>query len=509
MGDQRGSVLAISNKAVFELRPGAGNDLNSGGFVITAGGSDSSQQNSPQVTFNGSTILAVTSGVSATITITGYTVLTTDVGNTLRIAGGTNFTAGLYQIISVNAGLNTWTLDRNCSSGVGAAMTGRMGGALATAAQFFADAAANTTPGGYVGWITGTLTVTTTVTLNTNYTNRVADGSTASTLGGLLIIGYGSVRGDNGKCTWTTATNSIDLITFSSNSTNVNFYNFAFTTSAGTVGYGATITGGNNPRQTFFDNCSWTGFKRNFFADIGSGAAMSGLHFRNCVVTACTTDGIVNNGLTVLVDCYVFSNTGDGVRLENGQSSSRGPLICIGSTFYNNTGKGIFWNSDSNIATAADGISIIINCNCVSNGSDGFRATPATAGLPIFWLQNNIFYGNGGFGVNCSILYGALMGSTNAYGANTSGPYGGTFTALPGDVTLSGDPFNGRTTNDFSLNSTAGAGAACNSAGFPGVLQGGGTGFASIGALTPSGGGGGTTVIVPGKTYYTFLGEEA
>jgi hypothetical protein len=191
----------------------------------------------------------------------------------------------------------------------------------------------------------------------------------------------------------------------------------------------------------------------------------------------------------------------------NGAGSSRGPTILIRTTLYNNTGKGISNLSDANATNANDQITIMVNCNVVSNGSDGLNIAPATAGIWQLHLQNCIFYGNGGFGVNSAVLFGIYTGSTNAFGANTSGAYGGTFVALPGDVTLSGDPFNGRTSNDFSLNNTAGAGAACRNAGFPGVLQNGGTGFGSIGALEISGGGGGTTIVI-GRNTTTFMGEQ-
>ena len=152
--------MAISNKAVFECRPGVGSDLNSGGYVSTGGGTDWTQQNAAQVTFNGTSVTASNGGAGATITLSGYTVLSTDVGNTLRVASGTNFVAGLFQITSVNTGANTWTLDRNVTSGAGSALVGRMGGALATLQQFITDTDANTSVvGGYTCYIVGTHTI--------------------------------------------------------------------------------------------------------------------------------------------------------------------------------------------------------------------------------------------------------------------------------------------------------------------------------------------------------------
>ena len=506
--------MAVSNKAVFECRPATGSDLNSGGFVITAGGTDYTLSGTPHVTFNGTTVTATTAAASATITITGYTVATTDVGNLLRVASGTNFvtTTGPFQIISVNVGLNQWTLDRNITTGAGSALVGRMGGALATLVQFFADTDINTgVAGGYVCYITGTYTVTAAVVISGTYNSNAGSGNTSATLGGVQVIGYNATRGDNGQFTFTTATNSVDLLHYTNNNRNTTFLNCAFTTSAGTTAIGITTSGNSQiPCKLGFDNCSLTGFTFGVFTDQSSnGAAIDGLYMRNCVVTGCTSGGVYISTATLIMNCYIFSNTNDGLHCSSNGNNIRGPVICMNSIFYNNTGIGINNQGLGNAPTALDNTTFVINCCCVSNTSDGFRAqVSGSNGLTNVVLQNNIFYGNGGFGVNLVTLYGVLLGGFNAYGTNTSGPYGNSMAAQPGDVSLSGDPFNGRTSNDFSLNSTAGQGAACNGAGFAGVMQNGGTGFASIGALQPSTGGGGGTTIVIGRNITTFMGEQ-
>lgn len=504
--------MAVSNKAVFECRPATGNDLNGGGFIPGATGTDFSQQAAAQATFNGTTVTAVNGGTSATITLTGYTVSAADVGNLLRQASGTNVVAGLFQIISVNVGANTWTLDRNASSGAMVAMVGRMGGALATLVQFFTDADANTlVTGGYSCYVVGTMTVTAAIVIAGQYNTNVAGSSTATTLGGVSVIGYTATRGDNGQFTLTTATNSVDLLHFSNNCCSVNFYNCAFTTSAGTVGMGAApTTASSEPCRIAFHNCTFTGLKRAIWCDgPGNNGAFIGLYLRNCVVTGSTVDGIVNSSHTVMMDCYIYSNTGDGTRMEWGGIGASGPFVGVRTTWYGNTGKGLY-NQQLGGKTQVGQNTHLYNCNFVSNTGDGLGiSVSGNNGLAEIIVENNIFYGNGGFGFNCTVLFGFYFGASNAYGGNTSGPYGGVVSALSGDVSLSGDPFNGRTTNDFSLNNTSGAGAACRQAGYPGVLQLGGTGYADIGQLSPQASGGGTTVIAPSKTNYIFLGEEA
>lgn len=500
--------MALSNKAIFECRPATGSDLNSGGYVTGGGGTDYTQQASPQTTFNGTSVTATTVGASATITITGYTVAAGDVGNLLRIASGTNYTAGLYQITSVNTGANTWTLDRNVSTGNGSALVGRMGGALATLVQFYADQDANTNVlGGYLCYMVGTLTITSAIAITGAYNVNVAGGNTASTLGGVQVVGYSSTRGDNGKATITTATNSVDLLHPSSNTRNISFLNIAFTTSAGTVGYGCTpSTASGSPNKIAFINCSWNGFKRAIWTDGPNNAGqITGLYLYNCTVTACTTDAIVNNCATFLHACYIYTNTGDGVRMESAFGNCRSPLVLTHCIFYNNTGKNVYQNQAGASNTDGDQLNIFLNCAFVGAGGDGVQFNVSgNNGLWTALIQNCIFYGNGGFGLNGNTIYGFVMGGNNAFASNTSGAYGGSMAALPGDVTLSGDPFNGRTSNDFSLNNTGGAGAACRQTGFPGILQNGGTGFADIGPLSPQASGGTTIFAVECNTSLIF-----
>jgi hypothetical protein len=79
---------------------------------------------------------------------------------------------------------------------------------------------------------------------------------------------------------------------------------------------------------------------------------------------------------------------------------------------------------------------------------------------------------------------GALL-YNNAFYNNGTAPTVG-FNAGIGTVTLSANPYTS-IGSDFSLNSTAGGGAACKGAGWPGALNFGGTGHADIGPLQASG----------------------
>jgi hypothetical protein len=79
-----------------------------------------------EVMFDGSSLTATTSDASATISINGHSVSASDVGEFLVIRGGRNFVIGAYRIVLMDADSNTWMLDRPCTTGAGAGMTGTL-----------------------------------------------------------------------------------------------------------------------------------------------------------------------------------------------------------------------------------------------------------------------------------------------------------------------------------------------------------------------------------------------
>lgn len=481
--------MALPAAAILECRSG-GSNLNSGGFVPGGGGTDRTLSNSAFVTFDGVTITATTSGVTTTILITGYTVVSGDVDNYLRIASGTNFTAGLYRIVSVNTGANTWTLDRNATTGVGAAMVGRMGGAIASLAQAILDVV-----GGNTCYFNGTFTQTSSNTWAGDYSNEAAHG--------VIFQGYSATRGDNGQATFTTATNSVDIIQFGA-ARRITFRSITFSSTAGTRGNGLYAKT-NSPAGIGCENCIFDGLKQAILGDFAVDEQFDVLFLRNCEVKNCTTNGIVNDGMTVMWDCNVHDNTGDGFRCNNANGATRGGFIFTRCIFSTNSGRGI--NAFQQGSGTPKGNCTTLNeCIFYNNTSDGARVDASANQNTCMMLENNIFYGNGGFGFNSGNPPGVCLGYANAFGSNSSGAYNTTMFTLPGEVTLTGNPFTNAGSGDFSLNSTAGAGAACKAVGFPGILLAGGTGYIDIGALQSQASGGGTT-IVPNKTNYIFLGE--
>lgn len=129
--------MAISSTAIFQVRS-TGVDTSGGGYVAGGGGTDFSQQNSPQ---GNGTNLTVDPTVNTKIIPDGYTVVAADVGNIIQITTtgtGAVFTLGFYQIVTATPGTTLtqrWTLDRSPAiiSSIGAVWA--MGGALLTIAK--------------------------------------------------------------------------------------------------------------------------------------------------------------------------------------------------------------------------------------------------------------------------------------------------------------------------------------------------------------------------------------
>lgn len=437
--------MALSSSVVWEVETG-GSDSNGGGFdsSVTSPGTDHSQQSAAQVAFNGSTIAATTAGIGATITITGYTVLATDNGNVIQITGGTNFTAGFYTITSVSTGSNTWTLDRNCTTGAGSAMTGNMGGALLTIAKPFTPAV-----GGNTIWVKGGTYTITSAIIPTSSTN---------------LYGYGTTRGDGVKATITTATNSVHIFDFN-NKNYIKLKWFKLTNTAVTPGNG--ITCNSSPAYAILiANCEIAG---TFAVGINSNNTSNGYLYissiLNCEIHGCTGFGMSIEGGLYVHACYVHDNGGGGIQISTLASNVR-VLVLNQCIIYNNTGVGIGQSGNINNVLEV----IIFSCNIVDNTSDGIAANANGVSATIeYHLMNNIVYGNGGFGSNIGSSNPTLnliyFNDYNAYGSNTSGAYHGTIAAGAHDVTLTANPFNSIPT-DFSLNSTSGGGASCKGVGY-------------------------------------------
>lgn len=431
--------MGISITTVWEIRPGAGASTNGGGFVPGASGTDYSQQNAAQYALTGVT----SSGVGATVLTASAAA--DMIGNIAQVISGTNFSAGFYQVLSVIAGVSI-TFDRNVTSGVGATGVINIGGAMDTIANAFAGAVASNN-----FWIKATGTLTVTTALNpSSITNNVIS----------RFEGYTTTRGDGGRVTWTTSTNSVNLMTFGANCANFWFLNFVMSSTAGTPG--DCISNSNATVGTVaFTNCliqGWHYGMNGNWAIIGQFLTAT---FDNCEIKN-NVIGVINSGGTTMYGCYVHGNTSHGFEITSGSfNQGNGSVYLERSVFYNNGGSGVFFDAGN------AQMNHIINCCCVANTVDGIAYGTGSPGMMLVVI-NNIITQNGGYGINASggSNFGPYIIHSNAFYSNTNGPTSASFLSSPTDVTLTGDPFNNVSGGDFTLNNTSGAGASCKAVGY-------------------------------------------
>lgn len=461
--------MALASTIVWELRA-AGSDNNGGGFKTGASGSDFTQQNAAQYALTG-----VTSS-GAGNTVLSASAAADMVGNVAQAISGTNVTPGFFEVLSVVVGVSiTFSTNSAAASictGVAASGVINIGGALATWAKLFGTGAM---AAGHQAFVKGSFTITTALVIS--FQSGLVSGSIGS-----FVTGYTTTRTDGGQATLTTPTNSIDLVAFTT-SFGLTFRNITSSSTAGTRGDGWKAKAGNNSAAIGFDNCVFDGFSRHIVGNFAVDFMFASLFLRKCELKngTSTSDGARNSGYTAMVGCYIHDNAGYGWR--TGSGGIPGGFVAENCIIVRNGLDNLILDSSDSPTAANSGCAYIRNC-ALTDSTAGAGLNCDTNANRVIILENNILYGNATFGFTAAAYPALLIGGTNAYGANGTAARGLNAQILPGDITLSADPFTNRAGGDFSL-STGPAGVACNATGFPGVLLAGGTGYESIGPLPP------------------------
>jgi hypothetical protein len=421
--------MAFTATTEWDVRT-TGNDANGGGFDVASSGTDYSQQDAAQVSFTDLVIDAVTN-TKCTSAANPFTAA--HVGNIIKITAGTGFTVQRVQIVSVTAGVAT--CDKSLGTLASTGGTGKLGGAVLTLAQLCGSPTICVS-GNTVHVKAGTYALTASVNLD-------SAGNNASTIGP-VFVGYQAAHRDGGtRPLITTSTNAIRLFIMGPGYwqfVNINFSNTAATRADG------FWWGGTSPNGVAFRDCILDGFVLGVNGDNNAGGA-GAVFFVHCEVKNCTSHGVA----------IWFS------------------VYAQGSYFHNNTGAGIFMN--------AAGVVILVESIVAFNGAGGLGASSSLGRVwsinsvialntgsgiasAILTLVNTIVYGNTAWGLNGSTL--SPTSANNAFGANTSGNYNPAANAIPlvaAFIALTANPFTNSAAHDFSLNSTAGGGAACKAAG--------------------------------------------
>jgi hypothetical protein len=444
-----------------------GSDSNGGAFDpgVVSPGTDESQSNS---------------GTSITITVGGtntqgtgspaFTSTTHGPGNFINITGGAGCTVQTVEVLSQSAG--TATFDKSMG-GTTLTCTGTIGGSLLTNAAALSLAVTSNT----INVKSGTYTITTVLSV----TQPI-----------ITWLGYNSTHGDGGtKPLITTSTNSTDLVTLTGTATGgeILIQNISFSNTASTRGNGIQASGPIATGALVIINCVFDGFSAGFQAaingdNVGSHFRINNIGIRGTEIKNSYYGLSLSNTALTMLGSYVHNNTSDGV-LDGGAGVG---ASFVRSTFASNGGEGINYNTSTPLS--------VDSCVFYSN-VDGIKIS---AGGFLVWNSNNIFYGQSGYGVNA---VGSNVNDNrnaasyaNAFGSNTTGNQNN-YPSFPSVITLTANPFTNAGTGNFSLNSTAGGGAALKAAGYPGVSP-AGTGHVDVGAIQSN------AATIPNPITYIF-----
>lgn len=443
--------MAINATMVWEVRI-AGLSTNGGGFDPSFGGTDYSQQDSPQATGT---------ATSSTTTLTATTGIFTAamVGNV--VTDGTT-----RKVITAYTNSTTVTLD---SAPSWTAATIRVGGAASNLGDVISNFVAGNKCWVQKGSGAGTYSRTTTINLGT------VAGTAAA--GRVSIEGYGTTRGDRaGRPIITTSTTSVNLITANSSGGGSFFewVHLKFTHTGATRGNALNSTGAGNNSNIFFKDCVFDGVLQAINANWTS-QTWEGCEVLNC--TSTTAAITLTGGVNVFTGCDIHNNAGDGVRDTNGYGNGNHRFdSCL---ITGNAGVGV--NSVEASAVTIE----FLDCLFVDNTGDAIKLASATTNQKSLSVQNCLFYGNTGNDINNLDNQTKVTSWLRFYrnNAHQSGKLSGIAAAL-GNITLTADPFSNRAGRVYTLNSTSGGGALLRAAGWPNNWPSGTTvGYVDVGPV--------------------------
>ena len=304
----------------------------------------------------------------------------------------------------------------------------------------------------------------------------------------IRFIGFDTTRTpintDANRPTITTATNSIILLNFNA-AEGLYFRNFIFTQTAATSAVGianATAASGTIVALEFV-NCKWGSAFTSVYSST-TAATKINARFVGCEMTA-TTGSTFNLGTATIMSfesCWIHDNAAVALNFPTGSSAN---IAAVRSIIVDNGTRGVFFAGTTGAGSTAVKFH---NCTIANNTTSQIEADQTTGAIGNVEMINCILYG--------TVAIDLATAGTDKYFTARTNAFSGTktnFTTGQGDIALSGDPFTNAASDDYSLDNTAGEGAACRGDGWPGVFPGGlTTGYVDVGAVQhadPAGGG--------------------
>lgn len=423
---------------------------------------------------------------TTTITSASANFTTAHIGNIAYINGA------WYQI-TARASATSITIDRSIGSASG--LTLNIGGALPSVAAVIATGVLARSHAIFLKYSATTYDIAATMTLSVG--GAPQDGFPANRL-----VGYNTTPGDIVPGGLTRPT--IKLIT-----------------NTGLTAISVTAANGGWFLENLIIDCNSLGTSTG----IGIGGSAAWVRIYNCKISNFTKAGItvvstVTTAYNSIQQCEITAGTAAATAAINVTLGGSNEISfnkihtnsCPGILYGGAGGTIVFNLITGNTGASSDGIrcsyaAIILNNTIHGNGRDGVRFTSTL--YPSQVVRNNLITSNGGYGLvgSSAAAVPAWEGTDgNAYRANTSGARNladgtpGTFALASHtntqDVTLTADPYTNAAGGDFSLNSTAGGGAAAKGTAQPGaIVAHTATGAMDFGAFqaaaTGSSGGGG------------------
>ena len=180
----------------------------------------------------------------------------------------------------------------------------------------------------------------------------------------------------------------------------------------------------------------------------------------NCIIQHCTATNLYGPDGGWLVNPsggFVFNNCIFRNNAESGLVTQQYSVTCVGCIFHNNVEHG--WIRS--IGAAREGV--VSKCIFANNGGDGMHAFNTSDFGNLSIVHDNIYVGNGGYGLDVNAPFPSYITRSNAFYNNASGPYNDSRIASSSDVTLTADPFVDAANGDFNINNAAGGGAVLRS----------------------------------------------
>lgn len=427
--------MAISANTVFEVRTG-GSDLNGGGFVTGASGTDYSQQNGSNTTGNNISTTDAKSNNTTTITSALGSFNASIVGNIVYFQGGTGAIAAQWRQVTAFTNGTSIVIDTAIASST--AMTMNIGGALKTPGQV-----AGLIVAGNIAFFQNVGADGASVFSITSTTSNTSSGVIAAGAAG-FFQGYTSTR---------SLGNTDARPTFQLNVSSATLF---VSGNTGLVIQGIICDG--NSQTTAKLAASAAMFVRCMFKNFNT-ATTSTPSFVDCSAT--TNSANIFAGM-IAIRCEAYANTAMGFSLN-------AAIDCIAS---GNTGA----TTDGFNSAAVS--AVVSGCISVANGRHGFNFGAASEVACInCHAESNTGTGfitalSGKTFINCSAFGNAAATSFTANVSNT-----GFITVTVGSV------FVNAASNNYLLNNTANEGALLRAAADPATFPRGLTSnFRDIGA---------------------------